>query len=234
MNYDNFLSLVKKRRSIKKYKPDPIPDDDVEKIIEAARWAPSGANSQPWEFIVIKEPETKDKIVQFIIEHRIQGRKVELTRTEDLRAGVALSDREPGYKNAPVYILLCGDRRTQDAYPLLTKLLKGDCTFDSSLASAFLNMHLAAAALGLGSQWVSATARPTVQCLIKDYLKIPETLEIYDMMVVGYPAGAPGPKMLRGLSQIVHHEKYDPIKYRTDAEVRSFIVGLRQPRIKKP
>jgi len=234
MDYAGLLSLLKKRRSIKRYKPDPVPDDWVEKIIEAARWAPSGANSQPWEFIVIKDRQTRHKIVDYIMEHRVQGRKAELTRPEELRAGVALSDREPGFKNAPVYIILCGDKRTREAYPLLTELLKGDCTFDSSLASAFLNMHLAAAALGLGSQWVSASARPYVQCMIKDYLNIPEALEIYDMMAVGYAAGAPGPKLLRDLSAMVHDEKYDGSKYRSDEEVRSFIVSLRRFRAKNP
>ena len=63
MEYKDLLALVKKRRSMKKFKTDPLPDEYVEKIIEEARWAPSGANSQPWEFIVIKNPETKNKIV---------------------------------------------------------------------------------------------------------------------------------------------------------------------------
>ena len=54
MDYDSFLDLVKKRRSTHAFKPDPVPDEYVDKIIEAARWAPSGANSQPWEFIVVK------------------------------------------------------------------------------------------------------------------------------------------------------------------------------------
>ena len=47
MNYDSLLELVKKRRSIRRFKPDPIPDENIEKIIEVARWAPSGFNMQP-------------------------------------------------------------------------------------------------------------------------------------------------------------------------------------------
>jgi len=57
MDYDGFLELVKKRRSIRLFKPDAVPDEYIDKIIEAARWAPSGANVQPWEFLVIKKPE---------------------------------------------------------------------------------------------------------------------------------------------------------------------------------
>ncbi len=66
MNYESLLELVKKRRSIRKFKPEPIPDEYVGKIIEAARWAPSGANSQPWEFIVIKKQELRDRFVELI------------------------------------------------------------------------------------------------------------------------------------------------------------------------
>ena len=49
MDYDSLLKLVKNRRSMRKFKPEPIPDEYVDKIIEVARWAPSGANSQTWQ-----------------------------------------------------------------------------------------------------------------------------------------------------------------------------------------
>ena len=56
MDYDGFLELVTHRRSIRRFKPDPIPDDYVIKILDAAHYAMSGGNSQPWEFVVIKDP----------------------------------------------------------------------------------------------------------------------------------------------------------------------------------
>ena len=52
MDYGEFLRLVQQRRSIRAFTSDPVSDELVDQIIEAARWAPSGANSQPWEFIV--------------------------------------------------------------------------------------------------------------------------------------------------------------------------------------
>ncbi|MBI4332582.1 MAG: nitroreductase family protein, partial [Chloroflexi bacterium] len=70
MNFDDFLAVVRSRRCVRKYKPDPIPDEDVEKICETARWAMSGANGQPWEFIVIKDQATKDKIADLAMGHR--------------------------------------------------------------------------------------------------------------------------------------------------------------------
>ena len=62
MDYDSLLELVKKRRSIRRFKPDPIPDEYVDKIIKVARWAPSGFNMQPLEFVVFKKPDLKNKI----------------------------------------------------------------------------------------------------------------------------------------------------------------------------
>ena len=64
MKIDELLDLLRTRRSTRKFKPDPIPDEYIEKIIEAARWAPSGANGQPWEFIVIKDQQTKTRIAE--------------------------------------------------------------------------------------------------------------------------------------------------------------------------
>jgi len=56
MDYEGLLELVKKRRSIRRFKPDPIPDEYLDKILGVARWAPSGFNMQPWEFVVVRKP----------------------------------------------------------------------------------------------------------------------------------------------------------------------------------
>jgi len=229
MDYQEFLTLVKTRRSTRRFKTDPVPDDMVEKIIEAARWAPSGANSQPWEFIVIKNKETKNKIVDIIKEHGEYGRKVELTRQEELRwPSAARAVGDPGFKDAPVFIILCGDPRTRESYPLLTLLTRGDSHFASALASAFLNMALAATTLGLGSQWMSATGHPFVMCLLKNLLGIPDKLVIYDTMAVGFPAEQPKPRLVRERADLVHYGRYDRAKYRTDEQIRDFLINLRK------
>jgi nitroreductase len=229
VDYEGFLKLVQTRRSIRSFKTDPISDEHVERIIEAARWAPSGANSQPWEFIVIKDKETKDRIVAIVTEQGEPGRKVELARQEDVRfPGSGGPAREPGYKNAPVFILLCGDPRTKEAYPLLTMLTRGDSHFTSGLASAFLYMTLAATALGLGSQWVSATGSPLVKPLLKQLLDVPDELEVYDMLVAGYPESQPKERFVRERAEMIHYGGYDKARYRSDDEIRDYIVRLRK------
>ena len=229
MDYDGFLDLVKTRRSIRSFKADPIPDDYVDKIIEAARFAPSGANSQPWEFIVIKDRETKDRIAALVREQGDYGRKAEMTRPEGLRFGGPASPvREPAYTNAPAFILVCGDPRTKEAYPLLTMLTRGDSHFASSLASAFLSMTLAAASLGLGSQWLSATGSPYVKPLLQELLDIPDRMDIYDMLVVGYSASPPKARFVRERADMLHHGRFDRTRYRTDEQIKEYIAFLRK------
>ncbi|MFC1824686.1 nitroreductase family protein, partial [Thermodesulfobacteriota bacterium] len=56
---DDILDVITTRKSIRKYKPDPISDDVIDKILEAARWAPTGENHQPWKLIVVRDPEIR-------------------------------------------------------------------------------------------------------------------------------------------------------------------------------
>ncbi|MEO0189831.1 MAG: nitroreductase family protein, partial [candidate division WOR-3 bacterium] len=59
-----FYEVIRKRRSVRKYRPDPIPEDVLNRILDAGRIAPSAKNIQPWKFIVIKDPENKKKVAE--------------------------------------------------------------------------------------------------------------------------------------------------------------------------
>ncbi|MBI4332493.1 MAG: nitroreductase family protein [Chloroflexi bacterium] len=228
INYEDLLELVKKRRSIRRFKPDSLPDELVDKIIEAARWAPSGANSQPWQFVIVRDKETREKIHGFIAEMGELNRKVELLRPPELRhhGAHAPAGGQPGYMNAPVFIIACGDPRGSMAYPMATSLTRAREHLISGMANAFLQMHLAVTALGLASQWISATAHVLTQTRIKAMLGIPASLDIYDTMAVGYPAGQPRPRLVREREEITHREKFDVSKHMTDEQHRQFIIRI--------
>ena len=228
MEIENFIDLLKSRRSIRAYKPDPIPDEYIQEIIEAARWAPSGGDSQPWEFIVIKRKEIKDKIADLFTESIKPLRQAELTREKDLRIpALEMEMPEPGFKSAPVFIVLCGDARTNEAFPLTVYQKWGTEVFISNLAGAFLCMQLAAKFLGLGSQWVSSSGS-LMEDKLKELLNIPEEIKIYDMMAVGYPAYQLGPRSPRKIDEMTHSERYDRSKLRTDQQIKDFIKNLRK------
>jgi len=222
MDYDSLLELVIRRRSIRKFKREPVPDEYVDKIIDVARWAPSGSNSQPWQFIVIKKQDQKNKIVELVNEHSKLMHRMEVAREPELRFIGPLT----GWSQAPVFILLCGDFRTSEAYPLYITLQLGRETFISSLASAFLYMTLAVTALGLGGQWVSAIGAPFVQSLTKDLLGIPKELEIYDMLAIGYPDTEPKSRLVRAREEVVHYDYYDKDKYPTEHNIKEYIASL--------
>jgi nitroreductase len=228
MDYADFLDLAKKRRSNRNLKSEAIPDDYVDKIVEAARWAPSGANTQPWEFIVIKKQELKDGIVQAVEDARASDPGYQAT--EPTGVPPTRQQKRMDIRKAPVFILLLGDNRLRIASPAGTMFenSRWSSILTSSLASAFAYMHLAATSLGLGSQWYSAVSSSAAERSIKKLLEIPDELQIYDMMVVGYPDAEPVPKLMRDRKEMVHYEscsKGTPV--RTMEEIKDFLIRSR-------
>jgi 5,6-dimethylbenzimidazole synthase len=220
MRYEDLLSLVQKRRSIRKFKADPVPDDYIHKIIEAASWAPSGANSQPWQFVVVKKPDLQNQIMEYIIEQNRLMFKIEEAREPEQRFMAVPA----GWKNAPSFILVIGDPRLKEAYPAYVTFMRGEQTFISSLASSFLYMTLAVTSLGLGGQWVSGVAGVYAQAQTKKLLGIPQQMTVYDMLAIGYPDMEPKPRMKREMKDMVHFDNYDPSKYASDEQVKEFIA----------
>jgi nitroreductase len=119
---------IKNRRSIRAFKPQDIPDATVEKLIDAARHAPSAGNTQPWEFVIVRKKETKKKL-----------------------ARVAFN--QAFLEEAPVVIVVCADEnRSSMRYGNRGEALY--CIQDT--AAATQNILLTAYSLGLGACWVGA------------------------------------------------------------------------------
>ncbi len=232
MDYNNLLDLIKKRRSIRRFRPDPIRDGDIEKIIAAACWAPSGFNMQPWEFVVIKKPELRNKIVDYISDIRPLTRNMEMTREDWMGKPwrmKGLTEKNMDYTTAPVYILLLGDPRTNIGLPMFIREDEGlrQMIYYSGLANAFLYMHLAAATLGIGTQWVSITHTGYVQSMIKQLIGIPSELEVFDMIVLGYPEMEPRPKLMRNREEMIHYDDCGPDDFRSNEDAIEFVKRAR-------
>jgi len=239
MQIDEFLALTKKRRSIRKFKPDPIPDEYIEKILEAARWAMSGGNGQPWQFIVVKKKETREKLGKLYSHYREISLAVELTRQEEYRQPAF---RAPGaqdtadtarsrfavWSGAPVIIAVLGDRRLMQASTLAARLFEMH-TFDQNLSCAAYAIHLAAAALGLGAQWLSLLP-PTAEAM-KTVLGVPLELTLFNLNPIGYPASEPVPYR-RELRELVHYDQYDMSKFMSHDDVQKYIRYQREQHTK--
>jgi len=225
MQFEEFAKVVMARRAIRRFKPDPVPDEYIEKILEVARWAPSGANSQPWEFIVVKDPEMVRKIYE--LHSRLDGtrsRVWEMTRREDLRHWASVR-RPNGTSGAPVIIVPIGDVRATFASVVAIHVMYYSRNLEN-MTNVTLLIHLAAAALGLGATWMTLE-EPSMGPL-KNLLGIPEIYHIYSMVPIGYPAYEPAPAYRRELSEITHSDQYDMSKYRSDEQMIDYIVSLRK------
>lgn len=232
MSVDDFLRLVRSRRSCRKFKPDPVPDEWVEKILEAGRWAMSGANGQPWEYIVIKDQKTKDKIAEAFIRNRDHVYHIERTRVEEIR--MPAYRQEPGGKptlqTAPVIIAVVGDRRTTQSSVLYTSFAFGEggpgAVFFKNMANTTQLLCLTAASLGLGAQWCSVSA--LWEGSLKAILNVPEELTIHTLVPIGYPDYKSPPPYRRKLSEIVHQEQYDRSRFRNGEAIYNFLQDLRK------
>jgi nitroreductase len=212
MDYDQFLKLVAGRRSIRKLKSDPIPDGHIEKLVEAARWAPSGGNTQPWEFIAVRKPELKAAITE----------AVEAARRQAMADSGSQYVSSAAYASAPLFMLFFGDTRLKELGPPPVRMAspaRWQSILTSSLAIAYQYMALAAVTLGLGSCWVSAVMHPLAEPRIRELLGVPDYMQIYDMMAVGYPDMEPAPKPLREVSDMLHFDVCGEADFRTVEQI---------------
>jgi nitroreductase len=177
-----------------------------------ARWAPSGFHTQPWEFVVIKDREVKAKIAAALGEH---GPAIKDPAKSDVQRS--------SFRDAPVFILALCDWRAKVGLPHNPRTNEEAAPlYQSSMANVFVYMQLAATALGLASQSYTATSHPAAERAIREIVGIPEALTIYDMMVVGYQAASPGPKIVRELAEMVHYDACGADDFRTDDQVEAY------------
>ena len=215
MQIDEFVELAKRRRDIHRFKPDPVPNEYIEKMLEAARFAMSGANGQPWEFIVVKNEETKNRIAEAMAEQGKLIAALEASRVKEMRHGAYgdAQDTPSGSElnMAPVFIVICADPRVAQASQL-GRLCDRRWVIDENMAT---------------------TTPQFAEDLLKPILGIPPIIRIFSIAAIGYLAYEPKLAYRRELHEIVHFEKYDMSKYRSHEQVQEFIRHLRQLSLRK-
>src|SRR3989338_492789 len=212
MSTKSLLEIIRKRRSVRVYKSGRVTEKQLEMILEAGRWAPSGANTQPWELIVTRD-RGKMKRVRRIYDNEWRERK-----KEDPIRYKGLKKDYVG--DVSVLVLVCGDPRTKQVY--LTTRQPGDREklFQASIANAVEHMMLAAASLGLGTVWVSV--REEVEPELRELFKVPQPLRLLWVVPIGHAKSWPNAKPRRKVSDLVHRELYNPKKLRQDSAIRAW------------
>ena len=212
MNGKQLLQAIHKRRSVRVYKTGKVTDRQLRMILEAARWAPSGANTQPWEFVVTRDRE-KMRTVREVFYNEWKRRK-----REDPVNYKGLSKYYVG--DAAVLVLVCGDPRTMQVYLTTREPADREKLFQASVASAVEHMMLTAASLGLGTVWVSV--REEIEPELRQLFKVPEPLRLLWVVSIGHARFWPKAKPRRKVPDFVHEDFYDPEKMREIAAIRAW------------
>ena len=186
------IEAIKTRRSIRRYKPDPIDDKTLEIVLDAARWAPSWKNTQCWRFIVVRDENIKAELADSLV-------KVD--------AGDTVFDNPSirAVKQAPVVVVACA-KMGKSGYNLgKPDADKGDCWYMYDVALAMQNLALAAHSLGLGTVTVGGMDARKVASI----LELPEDFRVITLTPFGYPDQEVKPTPRKELSEIVFYDKYN-------------------------
>lgn len=214
------LALMRQRHSTRAgyVEEKPVSDEQMELILEAARLAPSAGNAQPWEFIVVRDRDTRHRVADMYKEQLRNKLEVERAHRGTVSGGPSV-----GWRSAPVHVFVLGDPRTNASFPLLTRAEKEESHFVTSLANATLQMMLMAECLGLATQYVSDASSPYFSLMLKHLFGIPPELRVYHLVPVGYVSARSPEHGRRPLDEMVHHERYDPAKRRSNEDIERFI-----------
>jgi nitroreductase len=197
-------------RSMRRLKPDPVPDELIYRVLDAGIRAPSGGGVQAWRFMVVTDPEIKRQIAELyqkgwrIAEQRYAQAGASLSEDKNMRAAAYLAEH---LAEAPVLLFACLRARRIHAERLAaanaTNFLR---IIGGSIYPAVQNILLACRALGLGATLTSITTQYEDE--VKAILGLPEQITTYALIPIGYPMGHFGPVTRVPVEQITWHNRY--------------------------
>jgi 5,6-dimethylbenzimidazole synthase len=224
--YEALMEVVAKRITTRAFRADhAIPREHFELIVDAARHAPSGANAQPWHFIVVTDPEVKRQISEYFVAEQAR------------RARLGMKFPTPNYHGiatAPGLIVVATDFRFMRAFPVLREeepdsevnrpyYENAERILLQSVAAATMSAHLAATALGYNVWWVTAIGQRDAQDAIKPLLDVPDEISVIDVMCFGPPAKPVYKRWKKELSEIMSWDRYDRSHHMSDLELEEWI-----------
>ena len=169
------------RRDVRRFRPDPVPDEVLDRVLAAAHAAPSVGHSQPWRFVVVDDPALRDRAAVMADAQRL----AQADQLDPESARHLLDLQLEGIREAPLGVVVCCDRRAPAAGVL------GRATFPDadlwSCACAIENLWLAARAEGLGVGWVTLFAPAELAALVG----LPDGVATLGWLCVGWPDERP-------------------------------------------
>ncbi len=205
-NDPGLFEIMGTTRAMRRLKPDPVPDELVQKILNAGVTAANGGNRQRWRFLVIKDPEIKKRVQHFYkraydetigpsYHTNPPGPGISQEKYErQIKAVEYLTDH---YHEAPVWIVAC----QEDGAGTPTR------GAGASVYPAVQNMLLAARALGLGS--TLTTRHLLFEKEVEEALGLPPGIHSYAILPIGYPMGRFGPVGRASVAEFVYLDRWE-------------------------
>jgi nitroreductase len=199
----DLFEIIRTTRSMRRLKPDPVPNELIRKILEAGVCAPSGGNMQRWQFLVIRDPKVKETVgalykrawdEQVAPRYRSGEPAPGMIRERFLRLLDAAEYLANHIHKAPVWIVPC----LEGATPTRTS--------GSSIYPAVQNMLLAARALGLGA--TLTTLYLNFEKEVEAAFGLPPNVHSYALLPIGYPIGRFGPVRRIALADVVYEDRW--------------------------
>ncbi len=178
------LDAIAARRSIRRYRAEPVPADLLEELLRAAAWAPSAHNRQPWRFAVVESAAARIRLAEAMGARLRADLEADGVPEEVIAADVARSYRR--LSGAPLLIVVCLTMADMDHYPDERRQRNERLMAVQSTAMAGQNLLLAAHALGLGGCWLCAPL--FAQETVRRVLELPAGWEPQGLITLGYPA----------------------------------------------
>jgi nitroreductase len=202
-DYDDLMRVIRGRRSVRSFLPDPVTPDVIEKLIEAARWAPSASNRQAYRFFAITTPEVLDQMAEAVLrETRRVLSELRMDAMDDADRYLAnfTHFRSAPLVFAPIYRegfdLLSASMEERSSDTSRQALLDAH----ASVCAATMNLILAAHALGLGTCWMTGplvAARP-----LSKILQVPRGWKLAALIPVGHPGETPDAPPRRSIDRL--------------------------------
>lgn len=207
------FEAIHTQRSFRRFTDQPVPDEALNSILEAATKAPSPTNRQPWAFVVVRDAGKRRALAEIYAKawgfaKPFYGDPAKAT-DEDERRMLVATDRlaEGGLDEAPVFILCCLDRSRLGPMvtPDLQTILEPSSAYGAVWAAA-QNLLLAARALGLAGLPTNLTR--LLDHEVRPLLGMPEHVETVILVALGYPRGKFGPPLRRPPAESIHLEHW--------------------------
>ena len=217
MSAPDVFEAIHSARALRRFKPDPVSDAIITKILEAAICAPSGGNSQDWLFVAITDREQRHRI------GALYAKASRIVRPYYSDAARPVHMSEAGYRRlqssgfylhdhmdeAPLLILLAAKKKAARQYDNIDPAVASRnqlCTRMASIYPAAQNIILACRALGLGS--VLTTNHLLCEDEIKAEIGLPDDIETFALMPIGYPRDKPGGIRRKPLSEVAIRDRW--------------------------